>query len=187
MRRRTNHEERLKSLLGLATATPLNIRNSTTSTSTSSSSAPYRSDAIYYDDVAAGDGRRFHRYFRPDLCVAVTGGYAGYGAAVDAAYCQPDNTTWSELMSWNRDEMRLSAGDSPSNGGPVTIEACGGSGQTWKFSEPNKIELSGTDFCLEVQEGSGLTNQKPYSIIEVLQVWKCEDDNNNQLFYQLSH
>ncbi|TYJ54649.1 hypothetical protein B9479_004683 [Cryptococcus floricola] len=183
-------------LLGLATATPINARDDTPTT-TSSASTPIRSGTVYYDDLDSDYGRRIHPDSRGDLCVAVANGYAAYGASVNM---QPDNTTWSGLMAWNvtrddptgqislqskLDDMCLSAGANPTNGGAVNLQACGGEGQKWHFAEYNAIELAGTNFCLDVKEGSGPINQNPYSIIEELQIWECSDNNDNQYFYQL--
>lgn len=43
------------------------------------------------------------------------------------------------------------------------------------------------DLCLDVKEGSGPINQNPYVIVKELQVWECEDDNNNQIFFELPY
>ncbi|ODO09294.1 hypothetical protein I350_02894 [Cryptococcus amylolentus CBS 6273] len=201
-------------LLGMATATPINARDDTPTT-TISASAPIRSGTVYYDDLDSDYGRRIHlavifvwllqAAMRPTALLSTCKCLrllisALIDTAFFSAYCQPDNTTWSDLMAWNvtRDDppgqtslqtkldvMCLSAGANPTNGGPVHLQACGDEGQKWHFAEYNAIELAGTDFCLDVKEGSGPINQNPYSIIEELQIWECSDNNDNQYFFQL--
>nr|KIR86642.1 hypothetical protein I308_02960 [Cryptococcus tetragattii IND107] len=109
---------------------------------------------------------------------------------------------WAPLQLWNVSndsngpiplqskigDMCLSAGDNPVSGSRLTIDHCGnGQKQTWNYSAQNKIQLDSTDLCLDVKEGSGPINQNPYVIVKELQVWECEDDNNNQIFFELPY
>ncbi|WVW81808.1 hypothetical protein I302_103805 [Kwoniella bestiolae CBS 10118] len=132
------------------------------------------------------------------LCVTVSGGSEDNGPTVDLSNCFEDTWPFAHLQRWqplsgttdidklslvSHPHLCLSAGENPSNGGRLHLNACDGvaTGQ-WERTRDGKYKLFGTNLCLDVKQESQLFPQKPYAIFKELQVWECSEGNTNQVF-----
>lgn len=145
----------------------------------------------------AGKGRRLHPNGQNNLCVTVQNGYAAQGAEVAISACMTPsfdneytgNFELFDLPAGGKGNVRLhgtnkclDAGSNPANGGGLKIWDCyeGLFQQTWDLTS-GSIKLSSNQ-CVDVVEGSGPDQTKPYNSLKDLQIYQCYDGNTNQKF-----
>ncbi|KAK4686028.1 hypothetical protein P7C73_g4100, partial [Tremellales sp. Uapishka_1] len=164
--------------------TTISARGSTTSDYVPPTGSPV-------PDSASVPGHRIHPKDRNDLCVTVQNGFAGDNTIVAISYCVPDGTSFASLAMWNITSNRvqlenssfcLSAGTDPSNGSPIDITDCA-SATSWTHAN-DKLQIVGTNLCLDVVASSTVINRNPYSSYKSLQTWECTANDANQVFYE---
>ncbi|KAK6905226.1 hypothetical protein I203_106046 [Kwoniella mangroviensis CBS 8507] len=132
------------------------------------------------------------------LCVTVSGGTENNGSTVDLSNCFEDSWPFAHLQRWQpltgksdvdklaltaHPHLCLSAGENPSNGGRLHLNACDGvtTGQ-WERTNGGQYKLFRTNLCIDVKLESQLFPQKPHAIFKELQIWECVEGNTNQVF-----
>ncbi|WVQ94379.1 hypothetical protein IAU59_001458 [Kwoniella sp. CBS 9459] len=169
---------------------------SASASATSKSASPQPSQGGIYKDPS-NTSRRIHPNGRNDLCVTADNGNLSNGVVVNVAYCYPNDSPIAKSQLWNiaagssndfirsasNSSLCLDVGYNPGSGSKVLVTPCdkGSDHKKWDYMA-DKIKVTGKNYCLDLQLGSGPRGGSPVSTQADLQVWECFAGNTQQIF-----